>query len=537
MRLFFSSLCLLVSFFAVAQSGAIDKTYGKQGFSVLATSKQGLDIPSQKMVLQKDDKLVFVADAVDSATTNNLINVSRLSADGTIDKTFGKNGVTTLNFSGDEANSTCITVQADGKILISGLYSQGTNGDDYQVLLVRLNANGSLDGNFGTSGILNIGNPLSLEIATSIQLVANGKILIGGIIQGTTDEFTLPMLMRLNPNGSLDYTFATNGIYKYDGALSNTPTKFLFNMAQDKVGNIFAAGESSNAQGEYKGFMIKTNINGTLDNTFGTNGIVEIGDDNADDAVYFSNLKVQADGKIVVLKSVELADNSLIGRLIRFQANGKEDPTFGTAGAVTINIGTGLGVLPNDLILQSDGKITVNVLGIDMKTAVFDNITARYDKNGKIDNTFGIQSLVKVSSDTIDYSGANMLMQSDGKVIVSVNGANFKTDQANRTTFRLLNPGTTTTQDISIANDLKIFPNPTQNDFILNYTLENSQNNISIDLVNLEGKTIAPLLNNISRNTGVQTEHIHLSENIASGVYFLRIKNTTFMSQIKVVKI
>ena len=64
---------------------------------------------------------------------------------------------------------------------------------------------------------------------------------------------------------------------------------------QDKVGNIFAAGESSNIQGEYKGFLIKTNINGTLDNTFGTNGIVEIGDDNADDEVYFSNLKIQSD--------------------------------------------------------------------------------------------------------------------------------------------------------------------------------------------------------------------------------------------------
>lgn len=536
MKVFFSFLFLLLSFFAIAQSGTIDKTYGKNGFSVFTTQPSGLDVPSQKVALQKDDKLLYLTDVKDS-TTNNYIYVTRLAANGTVDKTFGKNGVTALDFSGDEANGTAIVVQADGKILVTGLYSKGTNGDDYQILLVRLNSNGSLDATFGTAGILNIGNPLSLEIATSIQLVGAGKILVGGIISDEADQLVLPLLMRLNPNGSFDNTFGTNGIYKYDAALSNTPTKYIYNVAIDKIGNIFAAGKSVNKQGENKAFLIKTSENGVLDNTFGTNGIVEIGDDNADDKVFFSNLKVQSDGKIVVLKNISLADDSQIGKLLRFQSNGKEDTAFGVAGIININIGGSLSVSPNDLLLQSDGKIIVNVIGIDNKSTTFNNATARYDKTGKIDNAFGIQGIVTVNSDSIDYLGANLRMASDGKVIVSVEGSNFKINQFQRTTLRLLNPEITTVQDILLVNDLKIFPNPVQNELILNYTLENLQNNISIDLVNLEGKIIVPLLQNISRNAGAQTEYIYLGENIASGVYFLTLKNATFMTQIKVVKI
>ena len=80
------------------------------------------------------------------------------------------------------------------------------------------------------------------------------------------------------------------------------------------------------------------------------------------------------------------------------------------------------------------------------------------------------------------------------------------------------------------------FPNPIQNDLTLNYTLQDAQNNISVDLINLEGKIVAPLLTNVSRNQGKQTENIRLNEDLTSGVYFIRIKTAELVAQIKVVK-
>ncbi len=537
MKILFTFSILFISLFAFAQAGAIDKTYGKNGFFTQKSTEPSLDFPTQKSVLQADNKLLYIEENQDELTKILSTNVIRLTAAGAVDKTFGNNGVLTMSIPNTDVVLTALTMQSDGKILLTGFgYKEDSTSSEFQILIFRLNSNGSLDGTFGTSGKIEIGQSNVTDAAFSIKSIKDGKILIGGVMSDNPNSNDA-ILVRLNANGTIDTTFGNQGSYRHT-EISDISLKYCFNVDLDKNGNIFMVGQGINGtSSESKGFLIKINANGTLDKTFGNNGSIEIGDDNADDIVFLGNLKVQADGKIVVLKRIILADETNITRIIRYLPTGKEDPTFGNSGVVTMNLATDNQAIANDLLLQSDGKILVNAINYNVNNGAFKNSTIRYDSKGKIDNVFGIQGSATIESDSIDYYIANILMASDGKIIVSTIGQNFNSNQSYQTTFRLLNPEVTATENITVANNLSIFPNPTQSDFVLSYTLDEIQNNISIDLVNLEGKVITTLLTNLTRNTGKQIENIHLNENITSGVYFLKIKTDKGISQIKIVKI
>ena len=529
---------LLTSFFALAQSGIIDKTYGAKGFTVTSIKEPRIGFPIQKTLLQKDDKLVYMTDSIDA---NGVLstNVTRLKANGTIDKTFGDNGTANFDFKVDEAVVIALSIQEDGKILVSGfiLIPDANGGEsETQAVIARLNTNGTLDATFGTDGIVQFGKPFSAEIGVAAQSLPNGKILLIGGIYDTIGSNLATTVTRFNANGAVDNTFGTNGTFRYNET-TTLLSRIPFHIALDNSGNIFLSGQAAVTEDDpTSAFLIKITPNGTLDKTFGTDGVIEIGDDNTDDYVFFSNAKIQTDGKIVALKNITLADETHIGRVIRYQANGKEDPTFGKSGIVTLDFGTEADAFPNDLAIQANGQILVNATSIDANTFAYNNITTRYSKVGILDKTFGDKGIFLLTSDTTDYSFANMLVASNNKILVSVEGDNFDVGQFQRTTFRLLNPNVTATQDISLANDLSSFPNPIQNDLTLSYTLQDAQNNISVELINLEGKMVASFLTNVSRNQGKQSENIHLNEDLTSGVYFLRIKTAELISQIKVVK-
>ena len=533
---------LLTSFFATAQSGTIDKTYGNKGFSVTAIEESGLEFPTQKAILQKDNKLVYMTDSLDFSGDGFFTNIVRLNTDGTIDKTFGNNGTASIDFQGEEALSISLSIQDDGKILVSGFIfvSDPNNPDaDAQAMMVRLNTNGTFDATFGIDGMVQLGKSTGFEAGIAAQSLPNGKILLtGGLYDGDPDDSDfITTVTRLNANGTVDNTFGTNGMFRYD-EVTTLAARIPFHIALDNNGNIFVSGQAAVTEDDPTvAFLMKLTPNGTLDKTFGAAGVIEIGDNNADDYVLFSNVKIQTDGKIIALKNVTLADETHIGKMIRYQANGKEDATFGKSGIVTLDFGADTDAAPNDLAIQSDGKILVNSTSIDANTFAYNNVTARYTKVGKLDNTFGDKGLYILTSDTSDYKIGNILLASDNKILVSAESDNFDIEQFQRTTFRLLNPGVTATQDISLANDLSSFPNPIQSDLTLNYTLQDAQNNISVELINVEGKIVAPLLTNVSRSQGKQTENIRLSEDLTSGVYFIRIKTAELVSQIKIVKI
>ncbi len=151
--------------------GTPDNTYGQNGTHALLSS---IGISS----FQPDEKLLV---AEYSSTNSGDIWLARYNPDGTPDATFGNGGVAITDFGGDESPGV-ISFQPDGKIIIGGLW-RDNNGSD--LLIVRYNTDGSVDGSFGNGGYVRVdfGNE---DQVLNISVAPDGKIVFSG--QGSSSR-------------------------------------------------------------------------------------------------------------------------------------------------------------------------------------------------------------------------------------------------------------------------------------------------------------------------------------------------------------
>ena len=167
--------------------------------------------------------------------------------------------------------------------------------------------------------------------------------------------------------GSLDPTFGTNGIVTTANAVANA-------AALQNDGKIVVAGSIANSQNFQQGGLLRYTSNGVLDSSFGSGGelLIAVGTSAADAAFAVA---IQTDGKIVVA-----APASVRLTVFRFNSNGTADNSFGTNGSETITAaGFVFSPVTGGMALQPDGKIVV----------VTGDIVARLLANGQLDSTFG----------------------------------------------------------------------------------------------------------------------------------------------------
>ena len=251
------------------------------------------------MGIQADDK-ILLATRCNCAPTNSV--VVRLNADGSHDTGFGVAGETAvlpagppfLNF---DMNSRHVVISSEGKIYAAG---NGQNSTfDFGMGVVRYNSDGSLDNGFGESGIAIVNvNSNSTDEANVIALQNDDKILLAGLIRdGTNNNFGV---IRLGINGQPDNTFATNGIFSFDTAAA--PGLGLLDAAfgviiqpDNKI--VFGGSADPSVFTNLEGVIGRLEANGTLDNSFGTNGVF------IDAAICcngsYTPAAIQADGKIL----------------------------------------------------------------------------------------------------------------------------------------------------------------------------------------------------------------------------------------------
>ncbi len=187
--------------------------------------------------------------------------------------------------------------QSDGKIIIVGYKGWASTAKD--IAMVRLNSNGSLDSSFGSNGIVLTDIPnTTQDFAESVALQSDGKILVGGSAGGTT-KFNF-VLARYNSNGTLDKTFNTSG--KIPGIVITSPEVFnieayyaIFSaLAIQSNGKIVAAGYYINEDEPSRMIIARYNADGTIDTIFGDNGRA-LGDEG-----FVSYVFVKSNGDIVV---------------------------------------------------------------------------------------------------------------------------------------------------------------------------------------------------------------------------------------------
>ena len=358
---------------------------------------------------------------------------------GDLDPTFGIGGKVTTGIGTDDYGYA-VAIQADGKLVVAG---ETNNGINYDVALVRYNANGTLDATFGTGGKVTTAVGTSDEAAYALAIQADGKLVVAGeTFNGSTWDFAL---VRYNANGTLDATFGTGG--KVTTAVG-TSDEAAYALAIQADGKLVAAGETDVGSNNYDFALVRYNANGALDPTFGTGGKVTTAIGTRDDVA--SAVAVQADGKLVAAGDTGDGGNNYFA-LARYNANGTLDATFGTGGKVTTAIGTL--DYAYALAVRPDGKLVA--AGETFNGSTTDFALARYNANGTLDPTFGTNGMVKTAIGTRDDAASALAIQADGKLVAAGetdNGTNY--DFALARYFGSTTTSTTTTTLPSPCGDV-----------------------------------------------------------------------------------
>ncbi|WP_228012927.1 putative Ig domain-containing protein [Nostoc edaphicum] len=316
--------------------------------------------------------------------SNNNFAVVRYDSNGSLDTSFGTAGKVTTNL-GSTDIAYSIALQDDGKILVGGVSSSN-------FAVVRYNSNGSLDTSFGTAGKV-INNLGSSDIAYSVALQDDGKILLAGV---SNSNFAV---LRYNSNGSLDTSFGTAG--KVITNLGSTDIARSIALQDDS--KILVAGVSNNNFA-----VVRYNSNGSLDTSFGTAGTV-INNLGSTDIAY--SVSVQDDGKILL---VGVSNNNFA--VVRYDSNGSLDTSFGTAGKVITNLG-GTDIAYS-VSVQANGKIIV------AGSSKNNFAVLRYNSNGSLDTSFGTAGIITTDIGINTIDNAYALTQHDGTIIVAGVSAN-----------------------------------------------------------------------------------------------------------------
>lgn len=162
------------------------------------TPSLGTNYQSVDQILVLSDGKIIITGSFSSYSGVTRQRVARLNADGSIDTTFG-------TASGADSRVQQATLQADGKILIGGYFTQ--YGGVSRAHIARLNADGSLDTTFNPgTGVTGSG-----EYVYAITVEPDGNILVGGSFTAINGVSVSTNICRLSATGGVDTAFNSGG--------------------------------------------------------------------------------------------------------------------------------------------------------------------------------------------------------------------------------------------------------------------------------------------------------------------------------------
>jgi uncharacterized delta-60 repeat protein len=375
------------------------------------------------IALQTDGKILVVGRSYNGSDYD--FAIVRYNADGSLDNSFSSDGklTTEIGSSNDYANS--VTVQADGKILVAGQSYSGSSGSglvlagfggntpNWDMALVRYNADGSLDGTFSGDGKLATTFGGNSDFGRSVAVQTDGKILVAGSTGSSDGNFAL---VRYAVDGSFDTGFGAGG-----GVVTDIGTGSIDDgnsLVVQADGKILVAGSSASG-GNDDFALVRYNANGSLDTSFSGDGklLTAIGS-GSDLGV---SLALQSDGRILVAgRSNNGSDDDFA--VVRYNADGSLDTSFGGDGTVTTAVGGG-NDLASSLALQMDGKILA--AGSSWNGSAYDVALVRYNTDGSLDSGFSGDGILTTAVSVADDYGYSIVVQADGKIVVA--GQSYKT--------------------------------------------------------------------------------------------------------------
>ncbi len=267
---------ILVSGTLYTSAGILDTTFGENGTSACW---------GDSIALQADGKILGSRWVSPTFGPGEIV-VFRCNTNGSRDTTFGSAGEVTVT-NGAWYGSK-VVVQPDGRILLIGTLA----GVSPSVLLARYDHTGIPDPSFGSGGKVTLNIDPLWEYSNAAELQPDGKIVV--VRQRTSSPSDSSILIRFDPNGSLDPSFGTNGVQSFDIFTPNT----IFPIAD---GRLIISGNKYDQAGPNSFAVARLNSSGSVDPVFGNGGtsLFPMNADGANRAIAGPGA-VQPDGKIVI---------------------------------------------------------------------------------------------------------------------------------------------------------------------------------------------------------------------------------------------
>ena len=192
-------------------------------------------------------------------------------------------------------------LQPDGKIVIGGFAVNGPK----QLLLARFHPNGSIDASFGQGGVVRTTISAGDAEINALALAPNGSIVVAGAVPVSTVNNTEAhfVVARYHANGTLDLSFDGDGIVTLPAGRG--PDVGARAVALQPNGRIVVGGAIGNANVSSQFTLLRFNANGALDGSFGMGGIKTVPFSSGVDYDSAQSLALDASGRIVVAGSAD----------------------------------------------------------------------------------------------------------------------------------------------------------------------------------------------------------------------------------------
>lgn len=389
-------LLLLLSFFSNAQSpGTLDVSFSNDGKAYAAPGGSG-GFPVDPTVFNRSSGIVATSSRIYVTGTSSVGNdmdfgLAVFDLNGNPDASFSGDGLVTVN-SGDKSDyATDVIVQSDGKILIGGF-----NSTDFVV--IRFNTNGTLDPSWGGNGIVTTDVTGTSERVTRLALQSDGKVIAAGYSGTNINDITV---VRYNLNGTVDTSFADHGFLNedlqtrddriegiaiqpddkillvgssahignmdgfiirltsdgsFDNTFNGTGLSIIDYGGNEELSNVTGLPDGKILMSGYKvapnSGMYRYNSNGTIDSSFGAAGFAST------DVGMWSVGVAYSSGKYILF-GYTYGPPSRDFAIVVFDPEGGLDNCFGVNGIFKTDMGSTTEDYASTGVLQADGKLLI----------------------------------------------------------------------------------------------------------------------------------------------------------------------------------
>ena len=438
------------------QAGTLNMNFSQDGWDAsMYGNNNGFYI--NKTLIQPDGKILVCAEGYYPSEATQAV-VVRYNTDGSVDTTFG-GGDGVVRSKDDAAidlwtHANGMGIQNTGKIIIAG----DAFGTEERIF--RLNADGSLDASFGINGVINRPRP-NAEFIYHVGIQSDNKIIICGeesrLVNGTLEPHVF--LWRFTENGTLDTSFGNTGVVSYTSTawLNAVGARFVLNdliiLLDDKI----LINQSFTKAPNGSVMLRKFNANGSSDSSFGTDGEA-IKNVVANQADYkYSSSAVQQNGSIISsITSKDETNNIYTESIYRVNAQGAIDSSF------NINLRNPTN-FPETLQLKvSEDKVYI-IKKSDQSGYSFDEILC-YDLSGNLVTSFGNNGVLLLNQNNIPQSYPNKAAISLDGTINLVSNITDPNNSANTLFLAVsvmgFNPNLSNSDNLAASNAI-VYPNPT----------------------------------------------------------------------------